>query len=141
MAANCNRAGEIFMSDAFVGTWLLAGIDMQGEDGQWGPAPMAGRPLGMVTYDANGNMAIQITTDPPSSETNRAAFEFQHGYLAYFGSYEVDEAAMQVTHYRTAQNYVADGSGDTRRYELEGDKLTLIIEASLNFRLRWQREG
>jgi hypothetical protein len=122
-----------------VGTWRLVAIELRNENSGWGPAPMAGRPVGILIYDAQGNMAVQITTDPPSSETLRAAFEFQHGYLAYFGTYAFDEATGMVTHYRMAQNYVADGSGDVRHCVVDGDTLTLTLEASLSFCLRWVR--
>jgi hypothetical protein len=122
-----------------VGTWRLAGIEMQQEGGEWAPAPMAGRPLGMLIYDSLGNMAIQITTDPPSSDSNPAPFEFQHGYLAYYGTYELDEATHMVTHHRVAQNYAPDGSGDVRHYAVDADTLTLTLVASLSFRLRWAR--
>jgi len=123
-----------------VGTWRLVAIEMRIENGDWAPAPMAGRPIGLLVYDGRGNMTIQITTDPPSSKDNRAPFRFQNGYLAYFGTYEVDEAAGTVTHHRLAQNYSVGRGDDVRGYTLDGDTLTLMLGAGLKVRVRWVRD-
>jgi hypothetical protein len=127
-------AGEL------VDTWHLVAIEMRSEDSDWEPAAMAGRPLGTLTYDARGNMAVQITTDPMPSDGNRGTFEFQNGYLAYFGTYAVDEANETITHQRAAKNYTFDGDGDlVRRYTIDGDGLVLTTVPVETFRLRWVR--
>lgn len=131
-----NRAaGEL------VGTWHLVAIEMRSEDSEWAPAPMAGRPVGMLVYDGQGNMAVQITTDPLPSDSNRGQFEFENGYLAYFGTYTVDEAGETITHRRAAKNYTFDGDGDlVRRYTIDGDELTLTTVPVETFRLCWMRD-
>jgi hypothetical protein len=124
-----------------VGTWHLVAIEMRDEHSEWAPAPMAGRPVGMLMYDARGNMAVQITTDPLPTEGNRGAFEFENGYLAYFGTYAVDEASETITHRRAAKNYTFDGDADlVRHYALDGEGLTLTTVPAETFRLRWERD-
>lgn len=127
--------------DALVGTWRLVAIEVPNPEGTWIPAPLGGEPTGVLMYDAQGNMAVQITTDPRPSEAVSAQFEFVEGYVAYFGTYDVDEAARTVTHHRAQHNNAARASSDAvRRYELSGDSLTLAMPRGRGFRLRWVRD-
>jgi hypothetical protein len=126
--------------DDFIGTWKLVAIEMRNNDGAWAPAPLGGKPSGILTYDELGNMAVQITTDPRPPENVSAIFEFVDGYVAYFGTYEVNEAAHTVTHHRVEHNNAARRSSDAvRLYELSGDNLTLTMPRGRGFRLRWLR--
>src|SRR5262249_9215832 len=75
----------------FFGTWRLVS-DTQ---------------TGMMIYDSLGNMAAQVmpnrarrqyaAADPTPEEAQDAIT----GYLAYFGTYSVDEQAHIITHHRT----------------------------------------
>jgi hypothetical protein len=128
-------------ADNLVGTWHLAAIEIRRESSDWAPAPMAGRPVGLLVYDARGNVAVQITTDPLPSEGNRGAFEFEDSYIAYYGTYDIDEATNTITHRRVAKNYTYDGDGDlVRRYVLDGDSLALTTVPVETFRLSWVRD-
>ena len=88
------------------------------------------QPSGMLIYGARGDMAVQIMRagrPPFASDDWRdgAADEAQAavaGYMAYFGRYEVDEAARTVTHHMRGSlfpNWI--GQDLTRSVELAGN--------------------
>lgn len=70
----------------------LSSIEAKTEAGEWVPAPLPldGRPVGILMYDDEGNMAGQITTVPRSTESPADNPEMVNGYVAYYGRYEVD---------------------------------------------------
>lgn len=126
----------------FVGTWELDSIEMRNEAGEWVPAamPIAGEPVGILMYDDAGNMAVQITWDPRSDEAPAEVPEIVHGYVAYYGRYEVDAEAGTITHHR--RHHVNPAFGDmsvVRHFQLEGDVLTLTVAPELQRRLHWVR--
>jgi hypothetical protein len=128
---------------AFVGTWELASIEAPAEAGGWEPAalPIAGRPVGVIMYDALGNMAVQITGDPRSVETPEEQPEIVNGYVAYYARYEVDAAAGTVTHHRRSHvNPALANLSVVRYYEFSGDTLTLTIAPDRSLRLKWARQ-
>ena len=127
----------------FVGTWKLASIESPAEAGGWGPAtvPFAGMPVGVIMYDAIGNMAVQITSDPRGVETPAEQPEIVNGYVAYYGKYEVDSEARTVTHHRRGHvNPELAKLSVVRYYELSGDTLTLTLAPSRDLRLNWVRQ-
>lgn len=127
----------------FVGTWELAGIEAPTPDGSWEPAsiPMTGAPVGIIMYDALGNMAVQITSEPRGVETSADQPEIVNGYVAYYARYEVDGEAGTVTHHRRSHLNPALASLSVVRYfEFAGDTLTLTIAPDRNLRLHWVRQ-
>jgi hypothetical protein len=126
----------------FVGTWRLVS-----EDGDSGTKARAGRhPTGLIIYDRTGHMAVQIQPDrrraswPPGMPTPAQAVDAVVGYVAYFGTYVVDERAKTVTHHREgALNF--DLVDYVRRYEFEnlGDRLVLVPVDRPALRLVWDR--
>jgi hypothetical protein len=135
-------AAQVTAAD-FVGTWELASIEAPTPGGGWGPAslPMAGTPVGIIIYDALGNMAVQITGEPRGVETPADQPEIVNGYVAYYAKYEVDAEARTVTHHRRSHVNPALASLSVVRYfEFAGDTLTLTIAPDRNLRLRWVRQ-
>jgi len=127
----------------FVGTWELASIESPVDAGGWGPAivPFAGIPVGVIMYDALGNMAVQITSDPRGVETPAEQPEIVTGYVAYYGKYEVDSEAGTVTHHRRGHvNPALAELSVVRYYEFSGDTLTLTLAPSRDLRLNWVRQ-
>jgi len=120
-------------NDQFIGTWKLIACEFRSAD-RHSDFPFGHDPLGTISYDASGNMSVQIMRpDCPkfasgdnyngTPEEVRAAFE---GSLAYFGRYQVDEAAGIVTHHVvgcTFPNWI--GSDQQRYYKFSGKRLTL----------------
>ena len=127
----------------FVGTWELATIESPTEAGGWDEArlPIGGSPVGIIMYDALGNMAVQITGDPRGVESPAELPEIVNGYVAYYARYEVDDEAGTVTHHR--RGHVNPALGDlsvVRYYEFSGDTLTLTVAPDRSLRLKWVRQ-
>ncbi len=139
--------------DKFGGTWKLVSAEFRRPDGDiiysYGK-----HPVGVFMYDANGTMSVQIMrSDRPafasgdlwisSREELKAALE---GYVAYFGTYEVDEEEAVVTHRIEGSwfpNWV--GTEQKRFFEFSGDRLILRTPeartgtATVTGELVWQR--
>lgn len=138
-----NPASAQVTATDFIGTWELATIEAPSEGGGWEPAtlPLAGEPVGILIYDALGNMAVQITSEPRGVETPAEQPEIVNGYVAYYGRYEVDAVAGTVTHHR--RSHVNPALADlsvVRYYEFSGDTLTLTIAPDRSLRLNWLRQ-
>jgi Lipocalin-like domain len=127
----------------FVGSWKLISIESANPD-----ATRGAHPVGLIYYDAAGNMAVQIMPDrkraawkPGESPTPEQAKDAIAGYTAYFGTYTVDEQAHTVSHHRQGTiNAGAVGVDLVRRYELApGDRLILTPVESPTLRLTWER--
>jgi lipocalin-like protein len=104
----------------YVGTWI---------DGK--PRPNRGaNPKGYIFYAASGEMAAQIAPDrvnpmvgaTPTAEEAKAALA---DYVAYFGTWSLDERAGTVTHRRVASVQPGPLTDYVRTYEFKGDRLIL----------------
>jgi hypothetical protein len=86
----------------FVGTWNLASVEERTEAGEWEATSvqMTETPVGILIYDDVGNMAVQITGNPRGQENSSEVPGMVNGYIAYYGTYEVDPQAGTVTHHR-----------------------------------------
>ena len=114
----------------FVGTWRL----------------VSNTTTGMMIYDNLGNMAAQVMPNrarrkyAAAEPTPEEAKDAITGYLAYFGTYSVDEQARIVTHHRKG-NINPGGIGDdvVRAYVFEtNDRLVLTPAGSTN-KIVWER--
>ena len=137
-----NPAGAQYSAADFVGTWELASIEARGESGNWSPAalPMSGTPVGVIMYDAQGNMAVQITGNPRGQETPPENPDIVNGYVAYYARYEVDAQAGTVTHHR--RNHINPDLGDlsvVRYFRFQDEILTLTVAPERTLRLNWVR--
>ena len=126
--------------------------------GEWSDGrvthPYETDPTGLLVYTADGHFSGQIQgQDRPRFESGnllrgtaeeiKAAFE---GYVAYYGIYEVDEAAGKLTHHVHGSlfpNWVGDDQ--TRLYRFADGKLILTTlpfagkRAQLTLTLVWER--
>ena len=101
----------------FVGTWRLVS-DVS---------------TGLMYYDSLGNMAAQVMPNRArpryagAQPTPEEAKDALTGYLAYFGTYSVDERAHTITHHRKANINPGQINDDAvRRYEfVSGDRVIL----------------
>jgi hypothetical protein len=119
--------------DEFVGTWNLVSFESRQSDGQI-IHPFGRDVVSVISYDVRGNMSVQLMrSDRPAFATSdfqkgapvetKAAFE---GFLAYFGTYEIDEEEGTVTHHvkgSSFPNWV--GSDQVRFFEFSGNRLRL----------------
>lgn len=116
-----------------IGTWSLVFAEYRYADGAVN-AIYGDNPAGMLVYDSGGNMSIQIMRrNRPNFAKNdrlggtpaetKTAFE---GYLAYFGTYTIDQAKQTVTHHLHGSllpNWI--DSDQTRFFDLSENRLTL----------------
>ena len=61
-----------------------------------------------------------------------------NGYVAYFGTYEVDAEAATVTHHRQRHiNPDLDGVDVVRYFQFSDNRLTLTVAPEQHLRLNW----
>ena len=140
------------ISDEFIGVWNLISFERRTAAGEV-TYPMGAKPVGRLTYDALGRMSAQIMRpDRPkfqsassgrgSAEEKIAAFD---GFIAYYGTYVVNEKDHSVIHHVEASLYPNWVGSDQRRlYKFSEGKLILrAINGSggpgAESRLVWER--
>jgi hypothetical protein len=114
----------------FIGTWRL----------------VSDSSTGLMYYDGLGNMAAQVMPGRArpkyagAQPTPDEAKDAITGYLAYFGTYTVDERAHTITHHRRGNiNPGQVGDDAVRRYEFApGDRVILTPVDTTN-RITWER--
>jgi hypothetical protein len=114
-----------------VGTWKLVLFqDRNSPDDPW-ENDFGDPPLGYFMYDVAGHASIQIMKTPPvqisaGGPTAEQALEIFNGYIAYFGTYEVDESqGLIVHHVEGGVNPNDINSNQPRPFELSGDQLII----------------
>jgi hypothetical protein len=114
------------VAQRFFGAWRYVGANVDGK-----PRPERGaNPKGIIYYDPSGHMIVQVAPDlarsksstEPTPDEAKAALD---GYIAYFGTYSIDEHARTVTHHRHASVQPGDVVDLVRGYEFAGDRLIL----------------
>jgi len=118
----------------FAGNWRLVSFETVNDGGAVTPSRYTD---GRIMYDEAGHMAAQLTfanrppLSPEATDAERAAA--QASYLAYYGTYQVDQQAGRVTHHvqgstnpnwpRTnlIRYYEFSDKGDTLRLSLRND--------------------
>ena len=88
-------------------------------------------------------MSVQVAPDrerskagaEPTPEEAQAALA---GYIAYFGTYTVDEQAATVTHHRQASVQPGDVADLVRGYEFAGDRL-ILRPPGTTYEVVWER--
>jgi YD repeat-containing protein len=101
---------------------------------------------GMMIYDSLGNMAAQVMPNRPRRKyaagepTPEEAKDAITGYLAYFGTYTVDEQTHIITHHRKG-NINPGGVGDdvVRTYVFESNDRLVLTPAGSSNKIVWER--
>ena len=132
LAAQVTSAQTAPAGDAprFVGTWRLVSQTQ----------------TGIMIYDSLGNMAAQVMPNrargkyAAAEPTPEEAKDAITGYLAYFGTYSVDEHARIITHHRKGNINPGQVNDDVvRSYVFESnDRLVLTPTGSTN-KIVWER--
>jgi len=128
--------GEV--AKKLLGAWRYVGTRRDRKDYSRGA-----NPKGMIYYGPYGEMAVQIAPDVQRKRaglemTPQEAFIAVKDYIAYFGTYTVDEAAGTVTHHRHDALQPGDTGDLVRRYEFVGDRLVLRPPNS-TMEVTWER--
>lgn len=123
-SAPTNDAATAAVRDKLIGAWRLAWIEEQGADGK--PNRLVNR-RGTLVYTRDGHMSVQIML--PEAETAPQGGPVQYdqgGYEAYYGTYEVNEQAHNVTHHvEGALVRKLIGTNLTRVYRFSDGQLVL----------------
>lgn len=123
------------MKERLVGTWRLVSFVFELSNGA-GVDGFGPRPLGLLVHDRHDNLAAQIMNpDRPrfaSGDRRTGTLSELHaaieGYIASFGTYEIDEAAGSVIHDVRADLFPnAAGIRKKRFFELADDRLILRV--------------
>jgi hypothetical protein len=101
---------------------------------------------GIMIYDSLGNMAAQVMPNrvrrkyAAAEPTPDEAKDAITGYLAYFGTYTVDEGARMITHHRKG-NINPGGVGDdvVRTYVFESNDRLVLTPAGSTNKIVWER--
>jgi Lipocalin-like domain len=128
--------GEV--AKQLIGAWRYVGTRIHGGDWDRGA-----NPKGMIYYGPHGEMAVQIAPDVKRTRAGAAmtpaeAFTAVKDYIAYFGTYTVDEATGTVTHHRHDSLQPGDNGDLVRLYEFTGDRLVLRPPNS-TMEVTWER--
>jgi len=123
----------------FVGAWRYIGTTIDGKP----RADRGANPKGMIYYTASGHMAVQIAPDRERKKagkemTPEEAKNAVENYIAYFGTYAIDERAGTVTHHRISSVQPGDAGPLVRAYEFVGDRLILRPPGSTQ-EITWER--
>ncbi|MGH9318914.1 MAG: lipocalin-like domain-containing protein [Vicinamibacteria bacterium] len=121
-------------SSGLEGAWRVVWAEDRLENGEVASYPWGRHPVGLVLIDS-GHISIQIVSrdrpawPPPESSPDemKEALEKQLGsYIAYFGSYTVDEAEGSLSiEVQGGWRPSYAGTKQKRYYELAGDRLTI----------------
>src|SRR4029079_8915333 len=114
----------------FIGTWRL----------------ISDVSTGLMYYDGLGNMAAQVMPNRSrpkyagAQPTPEEAKEAITGYLAYFGTYTVDESARTITHHRKANiNPGQVGDDVVRAYVFGAGDRVILTPAGATNQIIWER--
>jgi hypothetical protein len=95
----------------------------------------------MCVILVNPDRPLWKSEDNPTPEEIKSAFD---GFIAYYGSYEVDETEGFIIHHIEA-HLVPNWTGEQKRYfAISGDLLTLKVappleEGLVEYKLVWER--
>jgi len=120
-------------NEKFIGSWKLVSSEFRRSDGEVN-YPLGRDAVGLLMYDATGHMSAQLMrSNRPKFASDdhlkatpaeiKSAFE---GYIAYHGTYEVNEEEGTVIHHvegSPVPNWV--GAPLKRFFEFSGNRLTL----------------
>jgi Lipocalin-like domain len=115
--------GEV--AKKLLGAWRYLGTRING--GTWDRGP---NPKGMIYYGPHGEMSVQVAPDVKRTRADDVMTPDEAkialtDYIAYFGTYTVDEKAGTVTHHRHDSIQPGDSGDLVRRYEFVGNRLVL----------------
>ena len=138
--------------DQFLGVWKLVSYTRKSADGKV-DYPYSEKPVGRITYDAAGRMSAQLMK-PGRKSTLPSGVSFAlgrasdaeireavAGFIAYYGTFDLDEKAGEVVHHVEAclvPSWV--GTDLRRKYQFSGNRLTLRATVpGITLDLVWER--
>ena len=112
--------------ERLIGAWKLLSFEQRAPNGDV-THPVGRDPLGILMYDKTGRMAVQIMdrSRPAQATTAEGIQSTSPAYIAYFGTFTVNEAEGAVTHHVEGSLNFRPARELTRSVELSGDRLIL----------------
>jgi lipocalin-like protein len=156
-AVSPSTAQGASISDRFIGAWRLVSVETIRPNGEVIYPYYGKHPEGLLIYDRNGWMSVQIISDPKPTvprESSRESFLAApanekvlaiDGYYAYYGTWTVDSSSSTITHHIQQSLYPGErGETGERHFSFEGNRLTLSAKAhemgeDHERRLVWER--
>ena len=139
--------------DQLIGVWKLISYQRKSSDGRV-EYPFGEKPVGRLTYDSAGRMSAQLMRPARKSAmpvgvsfangtaSDAELREAAGGFIAYFGTFDVDEPSTTVIHHVEAclvPSWVAHDL--QRKYRFQGNRLMLsAVTSSFTVDLVWERE-
>ena len=130
-----------------IGTWRLVLADYKPDSKSPWMHAYGEHPRGYIVYDSTGHMFVQVCNDPPTppfasgDDYKPTAHEAETAYahfVAYFGTYSVDQARHVLTHHVEGSLLPSfTGTDQERPYTLHGDRLELTDGKT--WRAVWER--
>jgi len=128
-----------------IGVWKVSSIEVLADGNVL--YPYGEHPVGRLTYDEAGRMSAHImqsgrqsSVSDPDAIARASAKELRQiaeGYVAYYGSFTIDEENRTVIHHVEACTLPAwVGTDQKRQYEFDGPRLVLRSGAH---KLVWER--
>jgi len=117
------------MREQLIGAWKFTSISDQLENGSE-QFPYGRNPVGGLIYTASDLMSMHLMKDPrptlPEQATPEEVRNALEGYIAYFGTYFINEAEHVVVHQVVGSNSPSMvGTRQERPFEVSGDRLKL----------------
>lgn len=110
------------MKNKFIGVWHLVSCARKHKDGKV-VFPYGEKPVGRITYDSAGRMSAQLMRP---GRTSPLTGDPANGFMAYYGTFDVDEARHTVIHHVQAALIPAwVGTDLERTYRFDANRLTL----------------
>jgi hypothetical protein len=153
------QAKDSSLRKKFVGVWKLVSCESKNKTSGEARYPFGPNPVGRITYDQAGRMSALLMNPgrrPVGGSPARGSTavigeascdeirEMVTGFIAYFGSFEIDESARTVIHHVQASLIPSWVGKDLRRtYEFSrANQLVLTATSDLGTtRLVWQRDA
>jgi hypothetical protein len=134
------QALEDERGNPFVGAWELVALETINADGTLVPLLLTGGAefVGNIMYTASGMMSVQIYISDRQNVSFSATFV--NGYMAYYGTYEVNFEDGLVTHNRQGHILPSRNTQSVvRSFQFEDDLLYLTPVSDVqNLRLTWK---
>ena len=135
--SSSDKAKMSSLRKQLTGTWKLVSAEDRTPPGPWIPYTFGNPPSGYFIFDQTGHASVQIMTTPPQkiatpdNPTQAEALAIFNAYIAYYGTYTVDESNVTVQ-VEGAWDPSQVGTPQARPYELRGD--TLIIGDQVTYK-------
>ena len=127
------------------GVWRLVSLDALKSNGEATTGWLGTKPTGLLVYDRNGYMSVQIMSGPRTDQA-QDKLSSHFGYYAYFGTLEINEKSRTVIHHVQGSLRPDEvGCHYEQDFTLTGDRLELLTPTHLvqgeerRNRIVWER--